>query len=135
MCIRDRLASHYVEKLQTKVTSTNQCVGYLSGGNQQKVLISRWLACTSDILLLDEPTRGVDVKTKQDIYALMGELTAAGMSIVFISSELAELMNVCDRIMVMSDGKTTGVLDRGEFDQEAIMQLATLEFRRKAEGE
>ena len=133
--VEEELASHYVEKLQTKVTSTNQCVGYLSGGNQQKVLISRWLACTSDILLLDEPTRGVDVKTKQDIYALMGELTAAGMSIVFISSELAELMNVCDRIMVMSDGKTTGVLDRGEFDQEAIMQLATLEFRRKAEGE
>lgn len=133
--VEEELASQYVEKLQTKVTSTNQCVGYLSGGNQQKVLISRWLACTGDILLLDEPTRGVDVKTKQDIYALMGELTAAGMSIVFISSELAELINVCDRIMVMSDGKTTGVLNRGEFDQEAIMQLATLEFRRKAEGE
>ena len=131
----EELAARYVEKLQTKVTGTNQCVGFLSGGNQQKVLISRWLASTDDILLLDEPTRGVDVKTKQDIYALMGELTASGMSIVFISSELAELINVCDRIMVMSDGKTTGVLNRGEFDQETIMQLATLEFRRKAEGE
>lgn len=123
-----KIAEGYAEKLETKITGLSQKTAFLSGGNQQKVLISRWLASTSDILLLDEPTRGVDVKTKEDIYKLMGELTASGMSVVFISSELAELLNVCDRIMVMSNGKTTGILDKSEFDQEAVMKLATKEF-------
>lgn len=124
----NKLAQEYADKLQMKITGINQIVGQLSGGNQQKVLISRWIACTTDILMLDEPTRGVDVKTKQDIYHLMGELVENGMSIIFISSELPELINVCDRIMVMSNGKTTGTLDKEEFDQETIMKLATQEF-------
>ncbi len=130
-----RLATDYAAKLETKITGLSQITGFLSGGNQQKVLISRWLACTKNILLLDEPTRGVDVKTKQDIYALISELAQSGMSIVFISSELVELLNVCDRIMVLSDGRTTGVLERNEFDQEKIMKLATQAFHRKNEGE
>lgn len=129
-----RLAEKYAEQLEMKITGTRQITGDLSGGNQQKVLIGRWLACTSDVLLLDEPTRGVDVKAKQDIYKLIGELTLAGLSIVFVSSELTELLNICDRIMVMSDGKTTGVLNREEFDQEKIMKLATLEFQVKPKG-
>lgn len=123
------LAEDYVRKLATKVTGISQATGTLSGGNQQKVLISRWLASTADILFLDEPTRGVDVATKQDIYQLIGELASQGMSIVFVSSELVELLNVCDRIMVMSNGKTTGILNRDEFSQEEIMRLATQEFR------
>lgn len=127
----EQISAEYAQALKTRITSLDQIVGYLSGGNQQKVLISRWLASTTDILLLDEPTRGVDVNTKQDIYQLMGELTAGGMSVVFVSSELAELLNVCDKIMVMSDGKTAGTLERTEFDQETIMQLATQEFRQR----
>lgn len=123
-----RIAEGYARRMETRITGLAQKTAFLSGGNQQKVLISRWLACTSNILLLDEPTRGVDVKTKEDIYKLMGELTASGMSIVFVSSELAELLNVCDRIMVMSNGKTTGILNKDEFDQEAVMKLATKEF-------
>ncbi len=125
----NELAESYVKKLAAKVTGISQTTGTLSGGNQQKVLISRWLASTTDILLLDEPTRGVDVATKQDIYQLIGELAVQGISIVFVSSELTELLNVCDRIMVMSNGKTTGTLMRGEFSQEEIMRLATREFR------
>ena len=120
-----------IKIMRTKCMGPDDMISSLSGGNQQKVLISRWLASTTDILLLDEPTRGVDVNTKQDIYQLMGELTAGGMSVVFVSSELAELLNVCDRIMVMSDGKTAGTLERTEFDQETIMQLATQEFRQR----
>lgn len=130
-----QMAEDYAGRLETKITGTRQIVRELSGGNQQKVLISRWLACTSDILLLDEPTRGVDVKAKQDIYKLVGELTASGMSVVFVSSELTELLNICDRILVMSNGRTTGVLDRQEFDQEKIMKLATLAFQVKSKGE
>ena len=82
------------------------------------------------MLILDEPTRGVDVKTKQDIYYLMNTLTEDGKSIIFISSELTELLNVCDRIMVMSNGKTTGILNPDEYSQEAVMKLATLEFQK-----
>ena len=128
----ERLVADYVDKMQIRIVNMEQVVQFLSGGNQQKVLIARWLASTKQILLLDEPTRGVDVKTKQDIYHLIGQLAAAGMAIVFVSSELPELMNVCDRIMVMSDGKTTGTLERGEFDQERIMALATQEFTKGA---
>ncbi|MCC8179324.1 MAG: sugar ABC transporter ATP-binding protein [Planctomycetes bacterium] len=122
------LVKTYVDKMAIRIVDMEQVVMYLSGGNQQKVLIARWLASTKQILLLDEPTRGVDVKTKQDIYHLIGELAAQGMAIVFVSSELPELLNVCDRIMVMSDGKTTGTLEKNEFDQEAIMKLAAQEF-------
>lgn len=122
-----QLTQQYIDIMKTKVTGMEQVISSLSGGNQQKVLISRWLLATKKILIMDEPTRGVDVATKADIYKIMDQLAAAGMSILMVSSELPELLNMCDRIVVFSHGVSTGVLTRDEFSQEKIMQLATLE--------
>ena len=123
------LTKEYVDDvMQTKYAGAEQPIGRLSGGNQQKVIISRWLLATKNILILDEPTRGIDVKTKSDIYHLIDRLTAQGLSIIFISSEMPELINMCDRIVVMNQGHTTGVLERKEFSQERIMSLATMEL-------
>lgn len=123
------LVKKYVDDvLQTKYAGVEQPIGRLSGGNQQKIIISRWLSATKNILILDEPTRGIDVKTKSDIYHLIDKLTAEGLSIIFISSEMPELINMCDRIVVMSHGCTTGVLNRDEFTQERIMELSTREI-------
>ncbi len=116
-----------IEDVQIKVTGRSQIVGSLSGGNQQKVLIGKWLLSASKILILDEPTRGVDVKTKAEIYSLINELAKKGLSIIMVSSELPELINMSDRIVVFSRGYTTGVLERGEFTQENIMTLATMD--------
>lgn len=116
-----------IQDMHIKVTGLEQSVGKLSGGNQQKVLIGRWLCSTKEILILDEPTRGVDVKTKAEIYALIDELTEQGMSIIMVSSELPELINMSDRVVVMSGGYTAGVLEREELSQERIMRLATME--------
>lgn len=119
----------YVDDLmKTKYASIEQAIQTLSGGNQQKVIISRWLLCTEKVLILDEPTRGIDVKTKSDIYHLIDDLTSKGLSVIFISSEMPELINMCDRIVVMNQGITTGILDREEFSQETIMALATKEM-------
>ncbi len=119
----------YVDQvMETKYTGIEQPIGRLSGGNQQKVIISRWLLATKKILILDEPTRGIDVKTKADIYHLIDRLTAEGLSVIFISSEMPELINMCDRIVVMNQGRTTGVLSRDEFTQERIMELSTKEL-------
>ena len=119
----------YVDQvMKTKYTGIEQPIGRLSGGNQQKVIISRWLLATKKILILDEPTRGIDVKTKADIYHLIDRLTAEGLSVIFISSEMPELINMCDRIVVMNQGRTTGVLSRDEFTQERIMELSTKEL-------
>lgn len=120
------LTEKYVnDVMQTKYAGLEQPIERLSGGNQQKVIISRWLLATKSILILDEPTRGIDVKTKSDIYHLIDRLTAEGLSIIFISSEMPELINMCDRIVVMNQGYTTGILNREEFTQERIMALAT----------
>ena len=122
------LVKKYVDDIMdTKYHNLEQHLSTLSGGNQQKVVISRWLLATSDILILDEPTVGIDVKTKSDIYHLMDKLTQDGLSIILISSDMPELINMCDRIVVMSQGFTTGVLENDEFDQEKIMQLSTKE--------
>lgn len=122
------LVQEYVDRvMQTKYAGLEQPIGRLSGGNQQKVIISRWLLATKNILILDEPTRGIDVKTKSDIYHLIDKLTADGLSIIFISSEMPELINMCDRIVVMNQGRTTGILERKEFTQEKIMELSTKE--------
>ncbi|WP_434542805.1 sugar ABC transporter ATP-binding protein [Christensenella massiliensis] len=123
-----RLVDEYIKKMSIKVASPEQLVSGLSGGNQQKVLISRWLMCTEKILILDEPTRGVDVKTKAEIYYLINELAANGLSIIMVSSELPELINMSDRVVVMCHGRTTGILDRAELDQEKIMTLATTDI-------
>ena len=97
----------------------------LSGGNQQKVLIGRWLLTGPDLLILDEPTRGIDVGAKYEIYTIMQELAAAGKSIIMISSEMPELLGMSDRIMVMCDGRVTGFIDGKDANQENIMALAT----------
>ena len=98
---------------------------YLSGGNQQKVVLGKWLALKPEILLLDEPTRGIDVGAKQEIYQLMEELAEEGVAILFASSELEEVMGMSDRTLVMHEGRLTGELQRDELSEEAIMQLAT----------
>ena len=126
--VERQLTQTYIDIMKTKVVGMEQLISSLSGGNQQKVLISRWLMATRDILIMDEPTRGVDVGAKADIYKTMNDLTAQGMSIIMISSELPELINMCDRIVVLSHGHSTGVLNREEFTQERIMKLATQEM-------
>ena len=97
----------------------------LSGGNQQKVLLSMWISRHPRILLIDEPTRGIDVGAKQEIYELMGRLARSGKSIIMISSEMSELIGMSDRIMVMCDGRCTGFIDGDKANQENIMTLAT----------
>jgi ribose transport system ATP-binding protein len=121
----ERRAAHaYVERLAIKTPGDAQLVRNLSGGNQQKVSIAKGLITAPKVLILDEPTRGVDVGAKQEIYNLMNEFKAEGLAIVMISSELPEILGMSDRIMVMHDGQVTGVLERGAANQEKIMRLA-----------
>uniref|UniRef100_UPI00047DCA64 sugar ABC transporter ATP-binding protein n=1 Tax=Caldanaerobius polysaccharolyticus TaxID=44256 RepID=UPI00047DCA64 len=122
--LEDKIASKYVDSLSIKASSLLQKVGDLSGGNQQKIVIAKWLATKPDILILDEPTRGVDVGAKAEIYAIMNRLVASGVSIIMISSELPEIINMCDRVVVMCNGTITGILERNEFSQESIMHYA-----------
>ncbi|MDO4788404.1 MAG: sugar ABC transporter ATP-binding protein [Johnsonella sp.] len=119
------VAEKYVEDLKTKTPSVKQLVRKLSGGNQQKVVIAKWLVKNSDILIFDEPTRGIDVGAKSEIYNLMESLAAEGKSIIMISSELPEILRMSDRVVIMCEGRLTGVLDISEANQENIMQSAT----------
>ncbi|MDC7233892.1 MAG: sugar ABC transporter ATP-binding protein [Spirochaetales bacterium] len=121
----DEIADTYIQKMSIKTPSSRQIVENLSGGNQQKVVIGRWLATQPRILILDEPTRGVDVGAKAEIYAIMNELALQGIAIIMISSELPEVINMSDRVMVMCNGTITGSLSHEEMDQEKIMYLAT----------
>ena len=121
----NRIASEGVERFRIKTPSLGTPIRSLSGGNQQKVLLARWLMTEPEILFLDEPTRGIDVGAKYEIYTIIAQLAAEGKSIVMISSELNELLGMADRIMVMCDGRKTGELTRDQFDDEAVMQLAT----------
>lgn len=116
----------YVEMLKTKTPSVEQYVVNLSGGNQQKVVIAKWLIRNSEILIFDEPTRGIDVGAKSEIYTLMNELVKQGKSIIMISSELTEILRMSDRIIVMCEGRKTGELPIEEATQEKIMYYATL---------
>ena len=118
-------SDEYIEKLKIKTPSGNEIVGNLSGGNQQKVVIAKWLLNEPDIIIMDEPTRGIDVGAKRDIYILMGELVQQGKAVIMISGEIPELMGVCDRIGVMAEGTLSGELSRDEFSQEKIMELAS----------
>ncbi|MEH2956282.1 sugar ABC transporter ATP-binding protein [Candidatus Merdisoma sp. JLR.KK006] len=120
----DEITQKYIDMMGTKTPSQEQVIGNLSGGNQQKVMIGRWLATSPKILILDEPTRGVDVGAKAEIYAIMNELVKQGMSIIMISSELPEIINMSDRIYVMNEGRVTGCLNHEDVTQEKIMQLA-----------
>jgi len=119
-------AKEYVDRIDIKTPSINQLVRNLSGGNQQKVVIAKWLVRNSDILIFDEPTRGIDVGAKSEIYKLMNELAGQGKSIIMISSELPELLRMSDRIVVMCEGKLTGEIDIAEASQEGIMHYATM---------
>ncbi|MFZ2635396.1 MAG: ATP-binding cassette domain-containing protein, partial [Rectinemataceae bacterium] len=113
------------EAIQIKTPSLKQLVKNLSGGNQQKVLVSRWLLIEPRILILDEPTRGIDVGAKAEIHRLMSELVKAGKTIIMISSELPEVLGMSDRIMVMHEGEKVGELLRSEATQEKILHMAT----------
>ena len=121
----NQIAEEGVRRFRVKTPSLKTPVSSLSGGNQQKVLLARWLMTDPEILFLDEPTRGIDVGAKYEIYTFIAQLAAEGKSIVMISSELNELLGMADRIMVMCDGRKTGELDRANFSEEAVMQLAT----------
>ncbi|MEY8536927.1 sugar ABC transporter ATP-binding protein [Lactococcus muris] len=114
------------ERLKVKATDVNQTVGSLSGGNQQKVVLAKWIGIAPKVLILDEPTRGVDVGAKREIYQLINELAERGVPIIMVSSDLPEVLGVSDRIAVMHEGKIAGILDKSEASQEKIMQLATV---------
>jgi ribose transport system ATP-binding protein len=118
-------ATTQVAALRVKTPSINQTVKLLSGGNQQKVVITKWLVRNCDILIFDEPTRGIDVGAKEEIYSLLQDLTSQGKSIIMISSELPEILRVANRIIVMANGRITGELKNEEATQEKIMYLAT----------
>ena len=115
------VAEDYKEKLNTKTPTVQQLVGNLSGGNQQKVLLAKWMFADPDVLILDEPTRGIDVGAKYEIYCIMNDLVAQGKSVIMISSEMPELLGMCDRIYVMNDGKMVAEMPAAEATQEKIM--------------
>lgn len=120
-------AREYIEKIGIKTPSEKAIVKNLSGGNQQKVVIAKWLLADSKILIMDEPTRGIDVNAKSEIYALMKNFVENGGSIVMISSELPEILGVANRIMVMREGRITGIIDEKEATEERVMQMASVE--------
>jgi ribose transport system ATP-binding protein len=115
----------YIDSLRIKTPSTRTLVKNLSGGNQQKIVIAKWLARDCDVLIFDEPTRGIDVGAKEEIYRLLNDLAAQGKAVMVISSELPEVLRLSHRIVVMSQGRVTGYLDNDEADQEKVMALAT----------
>lgn len=121
----ENLVQDNVKKMNIKAPSSKTLIQSLSGGNQQKVLIGRWLANNPDVLILDEPTRGIDVGAKYEIYCIISELAKEGKAIILISSEMSELIGMADRVMVMCDGRITGFIDGKDATQENIMELAT----------
>ncbi|MBI1372377.1 MAG: ATP-binding cassette domain-containing protein [Phycisphaera sp.] len=121
----DHDTAEMIGKLNIKTPGPDQVAKFLSGGNQQKVVIGKWLALSPRLLLLDEPTRGIDVGAKEEIYKLMERLAEQGMAVLFVSSELEEVMGMSDRVIVMHEGAITGELMRDELSEEAVMQLAT----------
>jgi ABC-type sugar transport system ATPase subunit len=118
------LAEEYVERLSIDVSDLKNPIETLSGGNQQKVLLAKWLATRPKVLLLDEPTRGIDVGAKHELYIHLSELAKQGVSIVMVSSELPELLSICDRIMVLRSGRVSALFDREEASQEKILSAA-----------
>ena len=122
-----KTSEEQVKALRIKTPHLEQAALNLSGGNQQKIIIARWVCKDTDILIFDEPTRGIDVGAKLEIYELMNRLVAKGKSIIMISSELPEVLGMCDRILVMRNGRITGELASDDATQEKIMQYATLE--------
>jgi len=120
-----KISEEMITAMRVKTPNENQIIRYLSGGNQQKVVLGKWLAMKPKILLLDEPTRGIDVGAKSEIYALMEELAESGVAILYVSSEMEEILGMADRALVMHEGRITGELTREELTEENVMQLAT----------
>lgn len=120
-----KLVGEYFDKMNVKTPSLDTAIQSLSGGNQQKVLLAKWMMRNPEIMILDEPTRGIDVGAKFEIYKLMTEMAKQNKAVIMVSSELPELIGMCDRIYIMNQGKITGQLRREEFSQEAIMRFAT----------
>jgi ABC-type sugar transport system ATPase subunit len=120
------LIQQYLERLRIKTPSPETKVATLSGGNQQKVVLTKWLAIKPQILILDEPTRGIDVGAKAEIHRIISDLAGQGVGILMISSELPEILGMSDRILVMHEGRITGSLNREEATQEKIMALAVV---------
>ena len=131
--VKENLAAEeYREKLKTKTPSVQQAAGNLSGGNQQKVLLAKWMFADSDVLILDEPTRGIDVGAKYEIYCIMNDLVAQGKSVIMISSEMPEILGMCDRVYVMNEGRIVAEMDIADASQEKIM-AAILKSEKKEE--
>ena len=110
--------------LHVKARNLRQSISNLSGGNQQKVILAKWMLAMPDILILDEPTRGIDVGAKMEIYHLVSQMAQAGKTIIFISSEMEEILGMCDNIVVFHEGRVSGMLSRAQASQEAILKLA-----------
>lgn len=123
----EEIAQTYRKEISIKTPTLDQLVKNLSGGNQQKVILAKWLAADSELLIFDEPTRGIDVGAKQEIYTLINHLVEQGKTVLMISSEMEELMGMSDRILILAEGNMTGELNKSEFNQERIMQLASIE--------
>ena len=124
----ESLVKEFFRKMNVKAPSTETRIETLSGGNQQKVLLARWMIAGTKVMLLDEPTRGIDIGAKFEIYKIMTDLARQGAAILMISSELPELMGMCDRIYVMSAGRLTGELKTDQFHQETILKYAMNEI-------
>ena len=115
-------AEDYKKKINIKSNSINQTVGSLSGGNQQKVVLAKWMLTQPDVLILDEPTRGIDVGAKYEIYCVINELAKSGKAVIVISSEMQEVIGTCDRVYVINEGRIAGELTKEEVTQERIMK-------------
>ena len=115
-------AEKYKERINIKANSINQTVGSLSGGNQQKVVLAKWMLTEPDVLILDEPTRGIDVGAKYEIYCAINDLAKAGKAVIVISSEMPEIIGTCDRTYVLNEGRIAGELSKDELSQEKIMK-------------
>jgi ABC-type sugar transport system ATPase subunit len=118
------IVNGYVKKFRIKLANKDDLITKLSGGNQQKVILSRWLAVGSKLLILDEPTRGIDVLAKEEIHQLMRECANSGLSILVVSSEMEELINICNRILIMHEGRSKGIVDASEMNPEKLLHIA-----------
>jgi putative multiple sugar transport system ATP-binding protein len=125
-----KVATQYRKEMNIKAPSVAVPTGKLSGGNQQKVVLSKWIYSAPDVLILDEPTRGIDVGAKYEIYTIINRLAAEGKAIIVISSELPELIGICDRIYALSEGRITGELPIEDVTPEALIKLMTMEAPR-----
>jgi ribose transport system ATP-binding protein len=129
----NRVADSMIQVMRIKTSDNRQPVRYLSGGNQQKVVLGKWLCLEPKLLLLDEPTRGIDVGAKEEIYKLIDQLARQGVAILFASSEMEEVLGLADRALVMHEGRIAGEVVRAELTEEAVMRLATGEADRQPE--